>query len=331
VSLRLFEVFFGLASRSFWLRSYSEAVMTLCYQPRPAFMTAEGKVVFREKPGIDVSHSISLPCGQCIACRKTKAAQLSARIQHEARMHDTSKFLTLTYDDEHRRLGGSLHYPDFQSFMRRLRYARPDQNLRFAMCGEYGDRTGREHFHAAIFGLSFNDGEKFKANRYGQWIYTSEELSKLWPHGHSSFAEMDEGTAHYLAQYAVKKITGERAKEHYRFYEERDGNTYDRRPPFFQSSRRPGIGATFLEEFGADIAALGHCRMPSGQVIAMPRYYEDKLKLIYPDLIGQHKEAKQDFALRHSEKRTDEYLHRRESFAKEVLKAKKRTSAQSAL
>src|SRR5258708_6987049 len=77
---------------------------------------------------------IVIPCGKCIGCRMVRVRAWAIRCMHEAQMHDTSCFITLTYDDDH--YGGpSLNYVDFQQFMYRLRKRLGP--TRFYMCGEY--------------------------------------------------------------------------------------------------------------------------------------------------------------------------------------------------
>ena len=89
-----------------------------CYPPLPAWRTADGKVVFRE--GTDAVASLFLPCGRCVGCRLERSRQWSVRIMHEAQFYADSSFITLTYDDDHIPPFGSLFYPDFQGFMKRL-------------------------------------------------------------------------------------------------------------------------------------------------------------------------------------------------------------------
>lgn len=76
---------------------------------------------------------------------------------HESQSHDFSCFVTLTYDDEHMPYGGDLHYRHFQLFLKKLR-KRLGRPVRYFMCGEYGDRLGRPHYHAILIGVEVADG-----------------------------------------------------------------------------------------------------------------------------------------------------------------------------
>lgn len=66
---------------------------------------------------------IKVPCGSCVGCRMEKARQWAIRMVHEAKSHETSSFLTLTFDDQALRKRGhtSLDVADIQLFMKRLR------------------------------------------------------------------------------------------------------------------------------------------------------------------------------------------------------------------
>ena len=104
-------------------------------------------------------------------------------------MHEENAFITLTYDDEHLPELGSLKFSDFQKFIRRFRkkLAREDmkahgvvyRRLRFYHCGEYGDKEGRPHFHAILFGYDFTDKCLWvRGSKYQRW--RSAELDGLW-------------------------------------------------------------------------------------------------------------------------------------------------------
>ena len=61
---------------------------------------------------------ILLPCGQCMECRINKAREWSVRLVHEAKMHERSSFLTLTYNDDQLPVDNSLYYPHVQKFLK---------------------------------------------------------------------------------------------------------------------------------------------------------------------------------------------------------------------
>lgn len=200
-----------------------------CYHPMPAVRMSDGSVSFVSRNKRGVVDDLELPCGQCIGCRLERSRQWAMRCLHEASMHDVNSFITLTYDDEHLPVGGTLVYADFQRFMKRLRKAFEPLKIRFYAGGEYGEGTSRPHFHACLFGLHFHDRKYFKRTSAGERIYTSDILSRLWPYGHSSVGNVTFQSAAYIARYCVAKVTGDLAAAHYRVVTE-DGEIVDRVP-----------------------------------------------------------------------------------------------------
>ena len=149
-----------------------------CYKPLKAFQCLDGSIVFAELKRNDIVKSLELRCGQCVGCRLERSRQWAVRCMHEASLYKNNCFLTLTYSDEYLPDDYSLHYEDFQKFMKRLRkrfkglepaaYAESTDKMkrlrkrlkfpiRFYMAGEYGEQFGRPHFHACIFNFDFSD------------------------------------------------------------------------------------------------------------------------------------------------------------------------------
>ena len=92
--------------------------------------------------------------------------------EHERKSHEFNSFITLTFDDEHMPADRSLNYRrDFQPFIKRMR--RRMGQLRFFMCGEYGDDNFRPHYHACIFGMDFYDKKPWKKTSSGFQIFRS--------------------------------------------------------------------------------------------------------------------------------------------------------------
>lgn len=252
-----------------------------CRFPLAAFQLANGEVVFRERQGQNPVRSLFLPCGRCAMCRLERSRQWAVRCMHEARMHDASMFITLTYDDAHLPVDRSLKYSDYVAFMKRLRkyasrIAKSDvsvsKNVRFYMVGEYGGLTGRPHFHALIFGLDFADKLYFKRSGKSS-VYTSATLRKLWPLGNHWIGAVTFESAAYCARYCMDKVTGDIADAHYRFVDQETGEIFQRVPEFNRMSLKPGIGATFLERFWSDVYPRGEV-VVNGRKAKAPRYYD---------------------------------------------------------
>lgn len=179
-------------------------------------------------------------------------------------MHEENVFLTLTYDEAHLPAGGSLQVADCQLFMKRLRSRISPAKIRFFLCGEYGEKLSRPHYHALIFGHDFPD--KRQAGKRGDHVlYESRVLDEVWGLGGARIGSVSFETASYVANYATKKIVGspEVVNAHYQ----------GRKPEFLLMSRRPGLGNAWFSAFGGDV-------FPSDEVVVRgvsarpPRYYD---------------------------------------------------------
>lgn len=244
-----------------------------CYSPVQAWQPIDGgKVAFYERKN---HRPIKLACGQCIGCRLERSRQWAVRCMHEAQMHSENCFVTLTYDDAHVPQRGSLDYGDWQAFMRRVR--KEMGKVRFYMCGEYGDSNGRPHFHGCLFGLDFRDKVHFRKLPSGSAIYTSETLSRLWPHGYASVGDVTFESAAYIARYVCKKMTGQEGETHYKRVDAMTGEIYDLVPEFCRCSLKPGLGQTWYDNFHKEV--FPHDRIVlRGKEMKPPQYYKRLLK-----------------------------------------------------
>lgn len=244
-----------------------------CFHPLRAFKTASGDVVFSELRRFDVVAQLSLPCGQCIGCRLERSRQWAVRCMHEASLHHENAFITLTYDDAHLPADGSLDYEHYQRFMKRLRKAIAPHGVRFYMCGEYGDETFRPHYHACLFGFDFPDKVLLQRTATGNDLYTSDMLSRLWPFGMSSTADVSFESAAYVARYCMKKITGKGSEEYYKRYDVDTGEIYDLTPEFTKMSLKPGIGAGWFEKYASDVYPSDRV-VVRGKQMMPPKFYD---------------------------------------------------------
>lgn len=254
-----------------------------CYHPISAWRSKDGKnangswpLVFKKDEGNPL-FPVVIPCGRCIGCRLKRSSEWALRCIQEASLHNYNCFITLTYNDEHLEKrcgilnvdngeieGYSLNRRDFVLFMKRLRKKYSDR-IRFFHCGEYGEKFSRPHHHACLFGIEFPDRVQI-SNKKGIRLYTSEILNSLWGHGYCIIGDVTFDSAAYVARYITKKITGEKALEHY------DG----REPEYITMSRKPGIGKEFFEKYQNDIMSQDAIILRGGLKLRSPKYY-DKL------------------------------------------------------
>lgn len=192
-----------------------------CFKPLDAWRPIDSsskKLVFsyNAKHCGSVTPDLQVPCGRCVGCRLERSRQWAIRVVHEASLHERNCFITLTYSDLHLPDDRGLHYDHFQLFMKRLRKKYGD-GIRFYMCGEYGDKLGRPHFHACLFNHDFDDKKLWQTTPSGSRLFRSSDLESLWPYGFSSIGDVTFESAAYVARYIMKKVGGDAADEHYMF------------------------------------------------------------------------------------------------------------------
>lgn len=274
--------------------------------------------------------SFALPCGRCIGCRLEKARQWGVRCLHEKKMWKHNAFVTLTYNDKFLPLGGTLELRDLQLFMKRLRKARnscKENPIRFFAGGEYGETNRRPHYHLLLFNCGFGDQLFHTYNKRGEALYTSKELDGFWSvdgecMGHCTIGEVTFDSAVYCAKYALKKVTGDAAAEHYAVFDS-DGVVYDRRPEFAVMSRRPGIGAGYYEKFGQEVRDHDSI-IVNGHEVRPPRFYDTRSECIDNALFNLNKRKRKRLSVLNRADNTEERLRVKEVLMITAAKKKER-------
>lgn len=170
------------------------------------------------------------------------------RLMHELPYWNSSCFITLTYDDDH--TDGQLHKTHLQDFFREIRRG---SKIRYFSCGEYGDNTGRPHYHAIIFGfdvLPHKDHIKLKF-----WKYGNVFVGEVTPH-----------SCRYVCDYIFKAYSGDFGDRYY------DGFV----KPFRLLSK--GIGRRFIEDHYLSIIQHGYMTN-KGLRSSIPRYYLKRMDI----------------------------------------------------
>ena len=231
-------------------------------------------------------------------------------------------FITLTYRDDCLPVNGSLDYRDFQLFMKRLRKSFPNSKIRFYMCGEYGEELNRPHFHACLFNFDFEDKLPIRLLTNSAKLFKSKTLERLWPFGFASIGAVTFESAAYVARYVMKKVTGDRAKDHYRVIDS-DGVISYRTPEFNKMSLRPGIGAAWMDRYVSDVYPDGEC-VVRGHASKSPRYYDKRFSKIDPDSHESLMFQRSIDALECYQDQTDDRLRVREQVAQARIRSLKR-------
>lgn len=222
------------------------------------------------------------------------AAMWQVRCMHEASLHDSNRFVTLTYDTPHLPPHGILEPRDLQLFLKRLR-KRTGQRFRFFACGEYGGRLGRPHFHALLFGLRLPDEVAVKRSFSGHTLYRSELLGSVWGLGFHFIGGVTAQSAGYVARYVVKKVVGKDAQKHYEtLIDTSTGEVVRKRPEFVRMSLRPGIGARWFYQFHDDVYPCDFVVDTDGRRRLVPAYYDRLYGRHVPEELAHVKDARRE-------------------------------------
>lgn len=166
----------------------------------------------------------------------------------EGAQYEDNAFVTLTYDDEHLPVGGSLEPKHFQDFLKRLRFAIAPVRIRYFGVGEYGDTEFRPHYHAALFGFpSCRYGISRFKERSGSCCVSCDVVQRSWGMGIVMLGTLEQFSAQYIAGYVTKKMTmwsDPRLKRS-------DGTVLH--PEFSRMSLRPGIGCDAMDEVASEL------------------------------------------------------------------------------
>jgi hypothetical protein len=161
-----------------------------------------------------------LPCGQCMPCRINKRNIWTTRLLLEQTQHEATTWLTLTYNDRYLPYNEELNKDDYQLWLKRVRKAYPAQKIRYYLCGEYGDNSGRPHYHIVLFGIGINfvglgefdtvsklDNGEY---RYPNRVRTSNQdvikMLELWGKGNIHFEKPNPKLMSYTCSHITKSL-----------------------------------------------------------------------------------------------------------------------------
>jgi len=227
-----------------------------------------------KNPFFHKGQGLLFDCGSCRACRLKRRGEWALRMEHESStVQHKTLFVTLTYNAEHLPQDYGLSIKDCQKFFKRLRRRLDKKNdetkFKYYLCGEYGPKTRRPHYHAIIMGLDIT---------YANDIYKAWGLCDAA--GFKCVQTADIKSFKYVAGYAAKKLG---TKYNEKFLEE-----HGIQPEFQLQSH--GIGKKFIMNIeecvkkNCTIRYAGKNRIP-------PRYYRKLLGLTaenYKDILEEY-------------------------------------------
>lgn len=212
-----------------------------------------------------------VPCGKCVECRMKRAKEWAYRVTLESSLYLQNCMITLTYNEDNLPPGQTLSIRDYQLFLKRLRKHLEPQRIRYFLCGEYGSKNGRPHYHVIIFNYYPQDAYYFYTDQKGVDLYRSPTIEKLWNKGFVTVGNVTFDTAKYCTLYMQKPPTDGRLK------------------PFVRMSRRPGIGFGIVDPkwLQSDKIYL------NGKYIRLPRYFNIVLERQgYSELVKLNKQKR---------------------------------------
>lgn len=154
-----------------------------------------------------------VPCGSCPECLKKRQSGYVCRCIEEAKKLGRVWFITLTYRSDsvptvavYNRVYNTLRREDVKKWKREVRRSYLKKNgvpfpkFSFLICGEYGSRTHRPHYHGFLCGLDLKHAQilqKYWEDNYG---FTDFKSINLLPGQHDDISCV----ARYVAKYCVK-------------------------------------------------------------------------------------------------------------------------------
>lgn len=123
----------------------------------------------------------------------------------------------------------------------------------------------------------------------GSMVFRSETLEETWGLGLVDVQTFSPAAAQYVTNYVRKRAGLERPEDH------------GLAPEFQVMSRRPGIGAGFVDKFLRDIYPDGFVTRPGGARRRPPRFYDLRCESRWPATFRQVKRRRAEVAATSSE------------------------------
>lgn len=195
-------------------------------------------------------------CTRCYHCRLKKISEWTFRVMQEEKISSSAHFLTLTYEDGKLPTSVSgkptLRKKDVQLFIKRLRKRQAGNRkstIRYVLCGEYGSRYGRPHYHMLLFNCQL------------------ELIDMAWRKGHVHYGTITTDSVAYAMKYMMKT--------------KRDWKREDTRQREFMIMSK-GIGKYYLnvqtiEYHKSNPIKNNSILVPNGARISLPRYYKERI------------------------------------------------------
>lgn len=210
-------------------------------------------------------YDYTLPCCKCAECLFNKSLEWSYRIMLESKAYKRSCFITLTYRDN----PVSLNKRDYQLFLKRFR--KKYGSIRYFLCGEYGSKGKRPHYHVILFGYWPEDAYVISGTNY----YGSTELEAIWGKGFITVGELTQYDAKYCAKY-MQKLQSMPPE----FVQ-----------PFVAMSLKPGLGLNYFKDHENALLKSDKIYV-DGNYIKLPKYFLSKALVEHPEYLDDFLQLK---------------------------------------
>lgn len=234
------------------------------------------------------------PCRKCEGCKHDREGEFVLRMKHEIESYKgNTTFLTLTVNEENMENvfpGRELSHRPFQLFMKRLRKILPSK-VTYVVCGEYGAKKNRPHYHAIIFGWKPQSEELRVVKRTpGYNLYACSTIEKCWKFGFNTVGVANESSSRYLMKYVLKQLGIE--KELFSIDDE-TGEVINYKRPYIvypRSKQNGGLGFRWFEKNKEKIFTEGYIAGSKAEIhLSIPKYYKRKCEELYPELYQEWK------------------------------------------
>lgn len=204
-----------------------------------------------------------VPCGSCVGCKISRAREWATRCVHEASFWKSSGFVTLTYSDDQLPDNASLDQEELQRFFKRLRRARGGRPFKYYACGEYGEKKGRPHYHAIIFGIEPCHCPLSVQAIENCGCEDRQLVIEAWAHGGvDRIGTVNYHSARYTADYIGKTVW-------------KEDQNLPRQRPFHLISL--GIGRRFVDKNASQLRETMGVTI-GGVPVGLPRYYIQRMR-----------------------------------------------------
>lgn len=284
-------------------------------------------------------------CGRCVQCKLKRTRDWATRIVLEAKQYEHNYFITLTYDEVNvptapegvlgyvdkkgEVFNSDLRLRDIQLFIKRVRQSDifKEHKLRIFYCGEYGELSGRPHYHLILMNSP-------DLTPYLQWQRSKRScgekldyfkcplLESKWLNGIVDVTSFSYNAAAYVAGYVLKKIYTNQATP-----QELPPGFAWRTEPFVHMSNRPGIARDYFDENFEDIYKYDEVFIKKRfKVLTLkpPRYFDKLFDSIDPLALEEIKFSRErSFKLKNTTLDELSYLENSGGIAERAQKSKK--------